>query len=142
MQFKVDDGLEAFVPWTQAVISDMRSLQTLWSPKLDALGDPATCADAWSDFMCEFPLAWKRYTAAITQYYECEWVEQDTDIEMPFAEVEFVSSSISQAEHASSSQAAVSQPCHVCLTCPHKPSFKSAMALQITGGSNMKPNYA
>ena len=51
------------IPWTKAIIDDMRSLQSFWSPKLDELGDPFVHADSWCKFITTYPFQWKQYVS-------------------------------------------------------------------------------
>ena len=48
------------IPWTAQVVNDLRTLQRLACPKLDALGCPVGNSTVWAEFITSFPLAWKQ----------------------------------------------------------------------------------
>ena len=51
------------LPWMELVLEDMAALHTAVRPRLDALGDPWLNGHRWSQFIIEWPSAWRRLVA-------------------------------------------------------------------------------
>ena len=57
-------GHDSLLPWTSAVLNDMRSLKAALAPKFDEFGDPFTNYAALVSLILNFPLEWKQAVEA------------------------------------------------------------------------------